>query len=122
MFTKDAALALLNAAGVFYPFDPADPEEDGEAQTLNQNDTWGWALAWGVKVPDDELAELARLFWHYGNCGVLYWVSARNENMRSEFLDNNRAIDFVMHEEALLKEIPDSSARAYKKITYTLGE
>jgi hypothetical protein len=41
--------------------------------------------------------------------------------MRSEFLDNNRAIDFVRNEEAIRKDIPSSSKRAYHNAVYTLG-
>ena len=64
-------------------------------QTLNMNDTWAWAWADGEYVPDEELPRVAELFWHYGYCGILYWVSERNEQMRSEFEDINRFIDFV---------------------------
>jgi hypothetical protein len=42
--TIDEARSLLKQADLFYE-DDSDPEY---AQTLNMNDTWGWALAWGV--------------------------------------------------------------------------
>ena len=129
MFDTEKARKLLNEANVFfgdYSHDD-DSEEDKKhnkemMQTLNMNDTWAWACADGEYVPDDKLSEVARLFWLYGNAGLLYWVSNQNGGMRSEFLDNNRAIDFVTHEEKLCKDIPDSSKRAYKKIVYKLGK
>lgn len=94
--------------------------DEGELQ-LNMNDTWGWALAWCPTVPADEVKEVARLFRLYGNAGLMYWHSCKEDNMRSEFHDNNRAIDFVRHEEQYRKEIPDSSKRAYTRIQYTIG-
>jgi hypothetical protein len=86
------------------------------------NDVWAWACADGQYVPDEKLPEVAELFWRYGWAGILYWVSKENGNMRSEFVDNNRFIDFVTHEEQLRKEFPDSDERAYKKISYTIGD
>ena len=115
----DRARALLTAAGVFYGPDKDDPQS---AQTLNMNDTWAWATAWGAYVPDDKLVEVSALYGRYGDCGLLYWVSEQNEQMRSEFADINRFVDFVRHEETLRKDEPNSSKRAYKKIQYTLGE
>ena len=41
--------------------------------------------------------------------------------MRSEFRDINRFVEFVRNEERLKKDVPNSSRRAYKKMTYTLG-
>ena len=96
-------------------------EEDG-ALTINMNDTWGWALAWGVSVPKDKLGEVARLFRLYGLAGLTYWHSCQEGNMRSEFKDVNRAIDFVRHEEEFIKNSKSSSERAYKNLIYTLGE
>lgn len=116
--TVDTARALLVAADVFCGPDNEDPTM---AQTLNMNDVWGWATAWGEYVPDSELVEVAQLFYSYGWCGILYWMSERHGHMRSEFEDINRFVDFVRQEEALTKEIPNSSSRAYAKRTYTLG-
>jgi len=116
----NAARDLLQMAGLFFELDEDDPPELD--QMLNMNDVWAWACADGEEVPDDELPRLATLFYRYGWCGVLYWVSERNENMRSEFCDNNRHIDFVRHEEAIRKEFPNSNKRAYAKRTYTIGE
>jgi hypothetical protein len=122
-FTKESALELLNAADVFYSIvDRDDPEEDIEPQTLNMDYVWGWALAWGQKVSDEELPELAELFWDYGWGGILYWMSRKHGNMRSEFHDNNRKIDFVAYEENFRKKVQGSSAQAYTKISYTLGD
>lgn len=118
--TLDEARQLLNIAGVFYGSYDEDDKEN--AQTLNMNDVWGWAVAWGEFVPDDKLVEVAQLFCLYGDAGLLYWVSDQHESMRSEFEDNNRAIDFVRHEEKIRKDVPDSNKRAYTKVVYTLGE
>jgi hypothetical protein len=96
-------------------------DEDTTGIVLNMNDTWGWATAWGEDVPDDKIEELANLIWWYGNAGTLYWVSEQHGQMRSEFHDINRFVDFVRNEERLKKEVPNSSQRAYKKLTYTLG-
>jgi len=120
-FSIEEARKLLNAADVFYDIDEDDEQEGHLSQTLNMNDTWAWAMAMGEDVPDDKLPEVARLFWCYGHAGILYWVSEQNDGMRSEFHDNNRSIDFVKNEEAILKRIPDSTKRAYEKVSYTLG-
>lgn len=93
------ARTLLRAADVFYHNGDEDDEDWGERDTLNFNDTWCWASAWGQRVPEDELPEVARLFRSYGRCGLLYWMSEINQQMRSEFHDNNRFIDFVRNEE-----------------------
>ena len=98
---------------------PQDEETPG--LTLNMNDTWGWAIAWGEPVPDEKITELSGLIWEYGNAGVLYWVSEQHGGMRSEFHDINRFVDFVRREERLKKAVPDSNRRAYTKLTYTLG-
>lgn len=122
-FTVDSARAFLYAADVFYDSlgDDHDPNEDGKRQTLNMNDTWGWALAWGEEVPDDKLIEAAELFWSYGWSGLLYWMSCRHDNMESEFFDNNRAIEFVRNEERIRAEHPGSSACAYHQESYLIG-
>ena len=117
--TDNKDLALLKAAGVFYPHDPEDGAE--EKYFLNMNDVWAWATAWGEDVPKEKIGQVATLFRRYGDAGLLYWVSLRHDNMRSEFHDNNRAIDFVRHEEQLRKDVPNSSKRAYTKLTYTLS-
>ncbi len=116
MFKQKEAEELLTLA--FYYLDEEDPKAE---QTLNMNDTWAWAFADGEYVPDECLPEVAELFWRYGYAGILYWVSVRNDNRRSEFLDINRFIEFVRQEEHLRAIVPDSSERAYAKITYTLG-
>ncbi len=112
----DEDLALLLAADgyVFY-------SEENELM-LNMNDTWAWALSWCPIVPPDQIPEVARLFRTYGNAGLMYWHSCQENNMRSEFEDNNRAIDFIRHEEKIRKNEPDHNKRAYLKIKYTLGE
>ena len=112
------AREILEAADVFY----GDFGDGDDTQTLNQNDVWGWALSWGQHVPDDQLPVVAELFCRYGNGGILYWVSRQNDNMRSEFHDVNRHIEFVATEEAIRAKTTKDSKRAYEKITYTIGE
>lgn len=91
--------------------------------TVNMNDTFAWACAEGAEVPGDQVKEVARLFRIYGFAGLMYWYTLQPDGpKRSEFADNNRAIDFVRHEEQIRKETPKSSERAYRKVSYTLGE
>ena len=89
---------------------------------LNMNDVWCWASGWGEEIPDDKLVEVATLLTEYGWPGLLYWVSEKHDGMRSEFHDNNRFIDFVRREERLKKSVPNSTKRAYKRISYTLPD
>lgn len=112
---EQRARQLLESAGVFF-----DIGEVG-TQVLNMNDVWGWATADGEEVPDSELPRLGELFFRYGWCGVLYWVSQRNDNMQSEFADVNRFIEFVECEENIRKEEPDGDKRAYLKREYVIG-
>jgi hypothetical protein len=90
---------------------------------LNMNDTWAWACSDIPEVPADQVTEVARLFRKYGFAGLMYWYTTQPGGpARSEFADNNRAIDFVRHEEQIRKDVPESNKRAYHKVTYTLGE
>ncbi len=88
---------------------------------INMNDVWGWASADSERVPKDQIEEVARLFFKYGWCGILYWSSERNTGGKSEFHDVNRFIEFVRREEELRKAVTSDSARAYKKLRYELG-
>jgi len=115
------ARKLLTSGNVFYDFEEDDEDYEQFKQAINLNDVFGWGWADCEMVKDNELPELARLYDLYGWCGVLYWVSQKRDGMRSEFLDNNRFIDFVAAEEQLIKEEPDFNKRAYKKYSYTLG-
>jgi len=119
--TIEEAKKLLYSADLFF-YDEEDEEDEFDKPMLNMNDVWGWACADGEFVEEDEFAELARLFRRYGWCGVLYWVSKKRGGERSEFLDNNRFIDFVAQEEALIASVPESDKRAYYKYPYSLGE
>lgn len=125
---------ILERAVVFYHThkDVEEAQRAGESpeeiiemqhslQTLNMNDTWAWALGYGVKVADEELPELARLFIAYGYCGILYWVAEKDGWKRSEFEDITRFVQFVREEEKIRKEVPQSNARAYAKRGYILG-
>jgi hypothetical protein len=118
-YSEDNARKLLDKAGVFFPVDEYDDPKLG--QVLNMNDTWGWACADGEDVSDEELPRVAELFYRYGWCGLLYWVSERNEKKRSEFEDVNRFVAFVRAEESIRLEIPGSSKRAYAKREYVIG-
>jgi len=120
-FTIEEAKQLLKAANIFHHNEDAETEDGGLPYTINFNDVWGWGMAWGEPVPEAELPRVAELFRRYGWCGILYWMSERCDGMRSEFVDNNRFIDFVRQEESLILDVPDSNARAYKKIRYRLG-
>ena len=113
----DEARQYLVATDCVYGKDDDTPRGD---QVLNMNDVWAWATAWGEFIPNEELPVVADLVRRYGWCGALYWVSARHENMRSEFEDINRFVAFVRAEEAIRTEVPNSSERAYLKRSYTL--
>lgn len=119
MFKIEDARKLLEEADVFFGND--DDEDDSLNQTLNMNDIWAWGCSDGHYVTDEELPEVAEMFWRYGWAGILYWVSEERGSIKSEFLDINRFIDFVKHEEDFRKSVPDCNDRAYKRITYTLG-
>jgi len=112
-FTIDEARKLLRDADIF--------DNEAPPQTINMNDQWSWACADCQRVPDDTVCAVAELFFRYGWCGVLYWVSERNGGMLSEFHDNNRFIEFVRREEQIRKEIPGSTKRAYHKAKYEIG-
>lgn len=116
MTLQEARDFLVASDWVYGP----DDELEHWQQTLNMNDVWAWATAWGEYIPDDELLIVVDLLKRYGWCGALYWMSERHEQMRSEFEDINRFIAFVRAEEAILKECPDSSQRAYLKKSYTI--
>jgi hypothetical protein len=135
MFTVEEARALLTAAKVFYDPDPDEAYDDraenegvGWGQTLNLNDTFAWACADGEPVSDADLPRVAQLFYRYGWCGILYWVTREkrtggdNPNWMAEFLDVRRFIEFVEHEEQLRRDELSDSKRAYRRLAYTLGE
>ncbi len=100
---------------------PIDTDDESGKIELWLNDTFGWACSDVFEVKPEELKTLQRLFQRYGYCGVYYWAS-KKDGMRSEFLDINRFIDFVAKEEQLVADVPNSSKRAYHKISYLLGE
>lgn len=126
-FTIETAGKFLRNAELF-DFEDEDEEDEWANkwhQTLNLSDTFAWACADAQFVEDVELPELARLFYDYGYCGVLYWVSEKRKNengpMMSEFHDINRHIQFVRIEEELRNAEPYSTKRAFKKVEYTIG-
>jgi|SRR5579859_283784 len=124
--TVDEARELLTRAGVFFGADD-DPEATEHErdkkwnQIINLNDTFFWACSDGEYVNDEELPEVAALFFRYGWCGILYWVNCKRGGEKVEFLDIRRFIEFVAQEEQLRKEVPGSNARAYHKLAYSLG-
>lgn len=113
MFNLRQAKELLYSANIF--FENKIPHE------INLNDVFGWAMADGEEVSDEELPEVAELFFYYGWCGILYWVHKKRNNMKSEFQDVNRFISFVKIEEQIKKDYPRHSERAYKKEQYIIG-
>ncbi len=122
---KESVLKLLWAADVTYDDpDTLYPDDDPKnLQTLNMNDVFGWALAWEEYIPDHDLATVGNLYFMYGLAGLYFWVSQRNDEMRSRFEHINRAIDFVLYEESLrigLKR--DYCKIAFFPHSYTLGE
>ena len=119
MFTIDSARELLTKAGIFFAYD--DLEDDPKwAQTINLNDAFYWACSDCECVTDEELPELARLFFCYGWAGVMYWVAEKRGD-KPEFVNVQRHIEFVKMEEAIRQEEPSSSKRAYLKRQYTIG-
>ena len=123
--TIDEARQLLKVADVVIGRDWADDGDNEEEkarldQTINMNDTWGWALSWCQHIEDEELIAVAKLFKRYGKCGLYYWMTLKHPGLKSEFEDINRMVEFVRQEEAVLKEYPNSSQRAYQKVSYTI--
>ena len=121
MFTIDSARELLTKASIFIGCD--DPEDNPKyAQTINLNDAFYWACSDAEYVEDSRLPRLAELFWRYGNAGVMYWVAVEMRGgVQPEFVDVQRHIEFVTHEESICKEEPLASKRAYLKRQYTIG-
>ena len=119
MFTEEDARNLLVSAQVFYEPDDDEPQMK---QVLNLNDACFWGCADAEKVSDAELPRVAELFWRYGFGGILFWVVVEKRGMEKvEFVDVNRQIEFVRHEESIRREEPSSSKRAYLKRQYTVG-
>lgn len=116
-FTTESARDLLQRAGLFF-----DADDCEFANMLNLNDVFAPACSDGEDVPDCELPRLAELFWRYGWCGVLYWVSEERNGCRSEFCDVSRAIEFVRHEERIRRDYPNDDHRACVIVSYTLGD
>lgn len=121
MFTIESAKELLTVAEIF--FGCSDTEDDPKfAQTVNLNDAFYWACSDAEYVDDSEVPRLAELFWRYGNAGVYYWVLVEKRGgEKPEFVDVQRQVEFVAQEEAIRKEEPSSSKRAYLKRQYTIG-
>lgn len=116
---KHAQKVLLNA-NVFFG-SGGDPEDIELDRTINLNDTFAWALAYGLEVADEDMLEVYDLFINYGWCGIYYWAAEKDGWKKSEFYDITRMIEFVRKEEKIKKEVPDSNKRAYFKAVYTLG-
>lgn len=127
----EKARRFLELGGAFYVTreeieewnrkNPDGLEDDSTSRTLNMNDTFGRALAYGELVSDEDMIEVAELFCRYGYHGLTYWCAEKEGWSRSEFEDITRGIEFVRQEEKIMTKYPDSSERAYKKVKYTLG-
>lgn len=125
MSDTEAALKFLQQAGIFYEGDDDDDTEDGRKtrQTINLNDAFYWACSDSEYVEDSELPRVSELFWRYGIGGVYYWVAVeKRDNEVPQFVDVRRQIEFVRQEEQIRKDVPSDSARAFKKVQYTIGE
>lgn len=111
----------MTKADIFFGCD--DPEDDPKySQMINLNDAFYWACSDAEYVEDSELPRLAELFWRYGIAGVNYWVLVEKRGGdKPEFVDVQRQVEFVTQEEAICKEEPSSSKRAYLKRQYTIG-
>ena len=120
-FSQDAARDLLTRAGLFFEGVEDEGEPEKWAQTINLNDSMFWACADGEYVPDEELPEVARLFWLYGWCGILFWVVEKRPGTVPEFRDARRFVEFARNEEQIRAEVPSPSKRAYEERSYTLG-
>lgn len=122
MLSSDDAVSKLYAAGVFFGESPAEDAEDfaGFERCLNLNDAMHWATADCERVSYEEAPEVWDLFFRYGWCGILYWVCKKRDET-SSFEDVRRMVQFVKAEEKLRREVPSSSARAFRKLTYCLG-
>lgn len=118
--TTESAFNFLKSADIFYGADEENGDKWGEKR-LNLNDTFAWALAYCLEVPDNDMIYLAELFWRYGWCGVLYYAVLNGDIKKSQFFDNQRFIEFVANEEEIRNIVPGSSARAYHKASYVLG-
>jgi hypothetical protein len=117
IFSIPEARKFLTTADVFF----GEYEEDPKwIQTLNLNDAMFWGCADGEYVEDEELPEVARLFWLYGWHGLIYWVMKKRGLDKVEFEDVSRAVQFIRAEEQIRAEEPDSSKRAYLKRSYTI--
>lgn len=118
-FTVDEAFLLLRAAEVFHE---SDDEEPGIERVLNLNDAFYLGCADGEDVSDEDAPRVAELFWQYGIHGIYYWAVVEKRGLTTvEFLDVNRAIDFVRKEEELRAAETSISKRAYQKVKYTIG-
>lgn len=94
-FDINSARKLLEAANVFF-----DVDDEVPPQTLNLNDALNYACADGETVMDGELPRLAELFWQYGWCGILYWVSVEKRGGELASIPSvQRKIDFIKETE-----------------------
>lgn len=102
-----------------------DPLKDlmVEDNVLNLNDALAWASADGEPVEDSERPRVTELFFRYGWCGILYWVTREKRKVTgtvSEFCDVQRWVDFVEQEERIREEVPECGKRAYVYCEYTI--
>jgi hypothetical protein len=109
---------LLATGAFFYRGEFGDADEptdwipDG-GLAINLNDAFFWACADFEAVTKDEIAEVARIYRRYGQCGLYYWACKKTNGWKVEFKDTQRMIDFVRREEEQIAREPSSSKRAY---------
>lgn len=116
----ESSKKLLSAAGLFF-YGIGECEDPEDECVLNMNDTWAWACAFGQKVEDNDMPEVCRLFINYGFCGVLYWVSEKNDGMQSEFSHINRMVQFVRNEERIMHLSDGATNYAFSKAQYLIS-
>lgn len=117
-----AALARIRSSRILFDEDLIEEGDGTPPRAIDLNDTFFWACADCEEIPDECLVEVDDLYSRYGLCGVYYWVCKRRGTWKVEFKDIQRMIDFVVREEGLRAEEPNSNRRAYRNLKYTLGE
>lgn len=121
-------LTLINdllTTGMFYEDTIEDVENNlkqGESPlNVNLNDAWFWALSDSYPVKIEDMKEVNNLIFHYGWCGLQYWVAKKGEmDINSiEFNHARRHIQFVKNEEALRAK---PGHYCYSMGTYTISD
>ena len=98
-------LSIDDAREILFEADVLHEISSGSSNRLllKIKDSWRSNSVVNEYVRDEDLQELARLFWRYGWAGILYFVSEKNNGIESDLKDNNKAIQTVRHLEDLKK-------------------